>query len=468
MPSERDPAGRSDSAVPTTMVIAAPGVIVLGFLAATGLLTPLPAILAAAVVLAGAVFLAGRLRRALASVRAFVDRLSSAPDSLPPKTNISGLTELVSAVVRLSRSQDRERQAGEERFHAVETIFDGLPDPVATLDQDCRLLSANAAAQDRFGDHIIGLDLGAALRHPGLRDAAIEVIALGAKNKQARREVEFSVAGAVVRFYRALVISLPASSDSGPAAVLALQDLTAAKRIDELRGDFVANVSHELKTPLSGLVGFIETLRGPAAGDEKAREEFLDIMDQQAARMSGLIKDLLSLSAIEANEHLQPIERIDLLPVVRRSIRQMEGRAKSRGVKLSLMVAEDLPQEVMVIGDLDQIAQVFENLIDNAIKYSPQSGEVRVAMRRARGAVPSYAVEIADQGEGIAPEHVPRLTERFYRVDPARSRQLGGTGLGLAIVKHILNRHQGSLHISSTPGEGSRFTVRLPTAPESS
>jgi two-component system phosphate regulon sensor histidine kinase PhoR len=249
--------------------------------------------------------------------------------------------------------------------------------------------------------------------------------------------------------------------------------VTAIKRAEFMRADFVANVSHELRTPLSTLLGFIETLRGPARDDAAARERFLGIMHDQATRMSRLVRDLLSLSKIESNEHSPPTTPVALAPLIAGVIDGLTLQAKAKNITVVVDMAGDLPP---VIGDADQLAQVFQNLIDNAIKYGKPNTAVRISAQSAArplaaaGRLPArlVAVAVGDEGEGIPREHLPRLTERFYRVDAGRSRQMGGTGLGLAIVKHIINRHRGALTIDSEVGRGSVFTLYLPaeaTAP---
>jgi two-component system, OmpR family, phosphate regulon sensor histidine kinase PhoR len=240
--------------------------------------------------------------------------------------------------------------------------------------------------------------------------------------------------------------------------------VTESKRSDQLRADFVANAGHELKTPLATLIGFIETLLGPARDDPAAHERFLGIMNEQARRMARLVDDLLSLSRIELNEHVAPTERVPLEPVIEEVARGLELPAAERGIRVISELPEDLPE---VLGDEDELAQVFQNLLINAIKYGRPQTEVKVTgIVGGERAAPQVAIAVSDRGEGIAAEHLPRLTERFYRVDNARSRELGGTGLGLAIVKHIVNRHRGRLEIASTLGEGSTFTVWLRAAPD--
>jgi two-component system phosphate regulon sensor histidine kinase PhoR len=225
-----------------------------------------------------------------------------------------------------------------------------------------------------------------------------------------------------------------------------------------MRVDFIANASHELRSPLAALAGFIETLLGPARDDPQARARFLDIMRAQAERMSRLVDDLLSLSRIELNAHIRPSARVDLDAVVAGVADSLTPLASAAGVKVEV-ARPDGP--VSVAGDRDELAQVFQNLIENAIKYGADGSRVDVTLGPAQRSG-EVAVSVRDYGPGIAAEHLPRLTERFYRVDVASSREKGGTGLGLAIVKHILNRHRGSLQIESKPGDGATFTVRLP------
>jgi len=222
----------------------------------------------------------------------------------------------------------------------------------------------------------------------------------------------------------------------------------------------VANASHELRTPLAALSGFIETLQGPARDDPAAHERFLGIMHTQATRMARLIDDLLSLSRIELNAHLRPDTQLDLVSIVRQVADSLQMLAHDRGVT----IAVEAPAEpVHVLGDRDELIRLFENLIENALKYGAAGGRVDISV--GRGDLPELRearVAVRDYGPGIAAEHLPRLTERFYRVDVAESRAQGGTGLGLALVKHILNRHGGRLAIDSRVGEGATFTVRLP------
>ena len=254
-------------------------------------------------------------------------------------------------------------------------------------------------------------------------------------------------------WHRVDVAPLPGNDE---LLALMLHSLTEQKRLEQLRSDFIANASHELRTPLTSLVGFIDTLLGPAAKDDAARERFLNIMRQQAGRMSNLIDDLLSLSRIEMRQHMRPTGSVDLATLLREVKEGLELQASEAGVKIEVTVDDATP----VAGDRNELYEVFENLIDNAIKYGGDGGLVEVAIGPGRSGY-DYAVSVTDHGVGIEPQHVPRLTERFYRVDAESSRKKKGTGLGLAIVKHIVNRHRGLLTIRSQPGEGTRVDVLL-------
>jgi two-component system, OmpR family, phosphate regulon sensor histidine kinase PhoR len=243
--------------------------------------------------------------------------------------------------------------------------------------------------------------------------------------------------------------------------LMTFHDLTPLRRVEEMRADFVANASHELRTPLAALSGFIETLQGSAREDAGARHRFLAIMQEQARRMARLIDDLLSLSRIELNAHRRPDTPVDLVPIVRQVVEGLETLARDRGVIVDI---EAVPV-LTVPGDHDELVRVFENLIENALKYGAAGRRVDITLTRAASSEgePEARVGVHDYGPGIAPEHLPRLTERFYRVDVRESRAQGGTGLGLALVKHILNRHRGRLSIESKLGAGATFTIHLPT-----
>jgi two-component system phosphate regulon sensor histidine kinase PhoR len=336
------------------------------------------------------------------------------------------------------------------------SIFDNLPEPVLVLDAARTVVSANRAAQELLGQSVEGRDMALALRQPAALSAAGAALA-GEQPEPA--EITFTTGAP--RTFEVRAAPVPGN---GPArAVITLHDTTGEKRAEGMRVDFVANVSHELRSPLASLLGFIETLRGAAKDDPEARERFLGIMQSEAERMARLIDDLLSLSRVEADEHIQPRDPVALEPLLGRAIDVVRARADERRVTIRLDLPAELPE---VAGDNDQLMQVFQNLLDNAVKYGRPDSEVVIGVEpvdRVPGtARPGLAVRVTDQGEGIPQADLSRLTERFYRVDKARSRALGGTGLGLAIVKHIVGRHRGRLTIDSEEDVGSTFTVVLP------
>jgi two-component system phosphate regulon sensor histidine kinase PhoR len=278
------------------------------------------------------------------------------------------------------------------------------------------------------------------------------------------RRIEFFQRVPTDRWWEATIapLVLPGGAGSSRHLVLvALRDLTPLRRVEEMRADFVANASHELRTPLASLSGFIETLQGPARNDSTSRDRFLAIMKEQATRMARLIDDLLSLSRIEQKVHIQPDTTTDLVMIVNEVADSLLPLARERDVEIKVT---DQTDSLEVMGDRDELIRVFENLIENALKYGASGKRVDITLspEPATGEPRDALVSVRDYGPGIAPEHLPRLTERFYRVDIAESRAQGGTGLGLALVKHILNRHRGRLMIESTPGSGANFAVRLP------
>jgi two-component system phosphate regulon sensor histidine kinase PhoR len=329
-------------------------------------------------------------------------------------------------------------------------LLDQLPIPVMLLDEDERVLFVNRSMRDVLGPGLDRKRASSVLRNPDVLAAIAEARRGFATN------VPFSLPVPIERHYQAYAARI---SLSPSVTALLLHDLTVVKRSEQLRADFIANASHELRTPLAAVTGFIETLRGHARNDETARDQFLDIMSVEAARMRRLIDDLLSLSRIEMNEHVKPEGRISLESVVRQAAAALKPLAAQDGIVVTVEATPGLPP---VIGEQDELVQLFQNLIHNAIKYGRENGRVQATVGQSDGQV--FAA-VRDDGEGIAPTAIPRLTERFYRVDVKRSRERGGTGLGLAIVKHIISRHQGRLSIESKLGEGSVFTVFLPAAP---
>jgi two-component system phosphate regulon sensor histidine kinase PhoR len=333
----------------------------------------------------------------------------------------------------------------------------GMPDPVVVLDRAGHVLAFNAGAAALAPALRRGEPASIGLRMPELVEAIRDAIQIGTPQR-----VELSTRLPAKRFSEAFVTPVTrASAPGGGVVVVTIHDLTPIHRVEEMRADFVANVSHELRTPLAAITGFIDTLQGPARDDPAARGRFLGIMQAQAWRMARLIDDLLSLSRIELRAHQRPDTPVDLVSIVRHVADGLQTLARDRGVAIEIKAPAE---PLVVLGDRDELTRLFENLIENGLKYGANGKRVDIALTSAVTAdgKSEARVSVRDYGPGIAAEHLPRLTERFYRVDVGESRAQGGTGLGLALVKHILNRHQGRLSIDSKAGAGATFTAALP------
>ncbi len=399
----------------------------------------------------------------LQELAGWIDNAAEGERTLRPEDLEDGLDQHVAApVLRLLRRLRREerRNAAARRF--LESLIDAFPDPVLLADGGREVMRCNAAAREELAITTLPTPLDAVIRDPGLMAALDAAIARGRHTL-----VDFTPPADPRRRFSARVAPVE-MAEAGRGAVLVLREVSEQVMIERMRSDFIANASHEIRTPLTALVGIIETLRGPARDDPKAREEFLELMADEAARMQRLVDDLLSLSRIELAANAPPEQPLQLAPIVRAVVARLAPQAETSGLQVEIEIAEPLPE---VMADADQMHQLITNLLDNAIKYGAGGGHVGVTLDHLDEA-PVEAGPVAgraalrlcvqDHGPGIAPEHLPRLTERFYRVDKARSRAIGGTGLGLAIVKHILRRHQGHLSIDSRLGEGSRFCAWLP------
>ena len=378
--------------------------------------------------------------------------------------------ELTQSLQRLERESSQRLARLVSDHDGLERALDALPGPVLLLNEGHKVVRANRASKNLLGGELEGRDLAAVLRNPDVV-AALEAAA----RSHSGQDVAFTLQAPVRRHFSARIEPLSQHAADGTAIVLALVDMTAVRRADQMRADFVANASHEIRTPLATLSGYIETLSGPAKDDAEARRRFLAIMARHAERMTRLVEDLLSLSRIEMNEHTAPTERVELAALLATVADNLEWRATERPATIERDIEAGLPP---LMGDAGELTQLFQNLVDNAIKYGRRGGRVRIrAWRETSGAegnvtdatkASDILVSIADQGDGIARQHLPRLTERFYRIDTARSRELGGTGLGLAIVKHIASRHRAALTIESEVGKGSIFTLRFPHTPSPS
>lgn len=337
---------------------------------------------------------------------------------------------------------------------AVSALIAALPQPILLIDTGGIVRTANQAATDLFGARVLGGQIRAYLRQPEVA-LMLEQVLAGAP--------EGSASFIQSSGNREAIWRVVARRWHDGQIVLSLNDISDIEAAEAQRRDFVANVSHELRSPLTVLAGFIETLQGPAGEDPQARAEFLRIMAEQAARMSGLVADLLSLSRVESVEKIRPRTPVAIDMVLKATLAALRPQIEAAEVVLDYSVPEDLPE---IPGDYDQLVQVFHNLVENGLKYGASGGRLEISARKM-AALPGFdgpvmRVSIRDFGEGIDPICIPRLTERFYRVDKARSRDSGGTGLGLAIVKHILSRHRGRLVVRSSIGEGASFEALLP------
>jgi two-component system phosphate regulon sensor histidine kinase PhoR len=329
--------------------------------------------------------------------------------------------------------------------------IESLADPAMMIDAGSSITAANVAARKLVGERCVGEGVAVALRHPAALDAVRLV-----RERGFAVEREIAGIGRQEGLYRLRVSSLGAGR-----LLLMFSDISAARLAERMRVDFVANASHELRTPLATIMGFVETLQGPAVEDEPARRRFLDIMAREAGRMTRLIDDLLSLSRIELDKYVRPTTVVALPPLLADVGKTLAMRLEADQRVLTIDAPEELPR---IVGDRDQILQVLHNLVSNALKYGRTGTPILLKAERVDRPQPMVRVSVTDQGEGIAAEHLPRLTERFYRVDNSRSRSLGGTGLGLAIVKHIVERHRGELTIDSREGIGTTVAFTLPQA----
>ena len=450
-----------------TTLAALPPTIVLGVLA---LMSRLDWHVAVGSVAISILMLGWMVRRGLGDVYRileFSETLARDGEGDLPVQDMSGLfPEFTEAVTRLQQAWGRDRGLLDARANSAETILESLPQPLVLLNENRQIVRATAGANQLFGDTAVGRDFSSLIRAPKILEAVDDVLA-GAGDQLIEFDIEFPS----VRSINAQIQRLSAPAADGSALVITLFDVTEIKMVQKMRTDFVANASHELRTPLSVLSGSIKTLQGPARGDLEGQKKFLDMMEQHTTRMTRLIDDLLSLSRIELNAGMVPEGTVDLYAVLSNIVVMLEVPAGRRNVTIELQPGLGIRH---ITGDEVEISQLFQNLLDNAVKYSNENTTVSIGLRETVRPVSAgrvkeveyLEVSVSDEGAGIPAEHIPRLTERFYRVDTARSREMGGTGLGLAIVKHIVGRHRGILDIQSVEGQGTTFTVFLPVSSE--
>jgi two-component system phosphate regulon sensor histidine kinase PhoR len=447
-----------------TLAIGAVPLLVVSLLMLTREVRLGPGLLALAAVMFGSLVLAWGWRARLALLAATLGEAlaqTSAPPARAEAAALPSTDDLADGIRRLARGLAEQGALLERLRRADAAILENLPEPILLLSAERAVLRANPAARAMLGPEAAGQgpDAAALLRHPVLAAAMDDALAEG---HSVTAELHLPVP--VPREVSARVVPLdPPLADGGRLLIL-LIDRSREAAIERTRADFVANASHELRTPLASLLGFIETLRGPAADDPAAQQRFLGIMAEQGERMRRLIDDLLSLSRIEMEEHQPPVGEAPLAMITRAEVEALSPLMSQRGVKAALELADAL---VARPANADQVAQVIRNVLENAINHGRDGGMITVTLKPAMAedgtARPGALLSIADDGPGIAKHHIPRLTERFYRVDAARSRHKGGTGLGLAITRHIVMRHRGRLAIESTEGVGTRVHVWLPT-----
>ena len=385
------------------------------------------------------------------------DRIRDARDALVARARMLR-TDHAGASQPTGLAPEHARVSSALSAAALQTLVDALPDAALVLDARAMVIVANPAAHGAISPLVLGAHIGNSARQPELADAIRSAQASGQKSA-----FELTIKGATERRLDGAVSKLAGFGDGAgaPALMIILQDISEREALARMRMEFVANASHELRTPLAALSGFIETLQGPAKNDPAAHGRFLGIMGEQAQRMTRLIDDLLLLSRMEMRAHLAPTAIADLNHVATECIRLATPQALREGTVLSVDLVD---ADTRLQGDHDELIQAVQNLLQNAIKYGRPKGSVAVRTFRQqdRRGTSVIRVSVTDDGPGISAEHFPRLTERFYRVSTAVSREKGGTGLGLAIVKHIAARHGGRVEVQSSPGTGSTFSLVFP------
>ena len=448
----------------SVLLISSPALLVMGIYVAMGFMILSHMLYAYAIIFIASGLLIYPFVGNMAALAQYVQDLSQDKRVQAPDLRfIATVAELSDALRKLQQSWEVKKKQMETIITEREILVDTLPDILVMVNDEGKIVRTNRAARAIFGQNLAQKNLSEVIDNRYMLDAVNSVI-----HDLKGREVEFRIEDPVIRDFLAIIERFPVPSAGGITTVITMNDITELKSVEQMRADFVANASHEIRTPLASIKGFIETLQGPAKDDEAARTEFLAIMLDQANRMQQLINDLLSLSKIEMNAHSVPTDPVDLGAIVRKETEHFKRASQDKNMRLVVNIHDNLPN---VKGETNELSQVVHNLVGNAIKYGYQDSDVMVNVKitselpqdlNMRNLTRVVMLSVKDQGEGIAKQHLPRLMERFYRVDSARTRQIGGTGLGLAIVKGIVTRHRGAITIDSTQGEGSTFTVYLP------
>ena len=329
-----------------------------------------------------------------------------------------------------------------------------IQDQILILNKNKIVIFANTSAKNQFGSKIVANHYASIIRDANFVQS-INSIFENKKNSSVNSEINFPT----FQFFKANLYYIEENLfDESFTIMVVLQDLTDLLKIEKLKSDFVANVSHELRTPLQSIKLGLETITdGPAKGDAYAKQKFFNIMKNETNRMDQLITDLLTLSKIEQEEHKRPNDKVNIKDIINIVVSNLETLSRNKKIKISNLISSDM----IVLGDQNKLVEVFYNIIENAIKYSDENKKISVYAEIKDDFV---EIKIIDQGYGIPKTSLGRVTERFFRVDPEKSKKIGGTGLGLAIVKHLINQHRGELNIRSELNKGSEFEIKLPTA----
>ncbi|MFC7049365.1 sensor histidine kinase [Emcibacter nanhaiensis] len=371
--------------------------------------------------------------------------------------------EEIAELRRKTILQEHESRDTRASQFLLTNIMENLTDPFLLLDSRKRILMANKSAIDMLGADILRKDISLFIRNPDVNNAIRKTIRTGKTHTVEYMHGNVVPRNMLVRLHALDIQGSEDNQENKRYIFLSIYDITLIKQAEQMRVDFVANASHELRTPLASILGFVETLQGPAKNDLQAQERFLRIMHDEASRMTRLVDDLLSLSKIEREAHIPPEGTVHLPTLINSVLETLDMRLKERNMTVTVSNPDNVGN---ITGDFDQLTQVAQNLVDNAIKYGRENTAIDVVLKKHVSEFPiheeSVSIAITNRGNGIPAEHIPRLMERFYRVDTARSRSLGGTGLGLAIVKHIIQRHKGHILFESEVNEYTRVTVTLP------
>lgn len=446
--------------IKATAIISILPMIVISIFAVYGKLSLEESMFAACAIFLGSIFFAKPYLDDLSALTHYVEQLAlDRKAEAPPLSFLSNVEEL-SQTVRQLHARWGERNIQIESALAESSIlFDILPDIVLMLDEQLTIVRANDTAYRVFGTHILHQNLKTIIPAQSLFKRIQNVIHSGKGGV-----IEINASHDDISYdFRVSIKKFPIYSRGGIAAVLVLHDITESKRTKQMLKDFVANASHEIRTPLTSVIGFIEMLQTTASNDPEAQKKFLTIMEQQAKHMAMLVNDLLSLSKVEMKEHTPPRHSMQVHSAIASAIKNIEWQASQKQMDIVLEHPKELPE---IIGDSNEITQVMINLLSNAVKYGYEHTPiiVKAGLLKQVGKKTRITISVQNQGESIPPEDLARITQRFYRIDRVRSKNIVGAGLGLAIVKHILNRHKGDMVVESKPKEGNKFTIRIPVA----